>query len=452
MISLNPYTGEVLKEFREYSPDVIREKLHLAEKVFQDWKDRTFGERKLLFLRVAALLREKKADLGRLITLEMGKPLRESIAEVEKCAVACEFFAEHAQNFLKEELIKSDASESFVTYEPLGSILAIMPWNFPFWQVFRFAAPALMAGNTGILKHASNVPQCALAIEEIFLQAGFPQGVFQTFLVGNEKVDMLIESPVVRAVTLTGSEGAGMHVASVSGKQIKKTVLELGGSDAFIVLADADIDYAAEMAVKARMINSGQSCIAAKRFIVAESILEEFLAEMKKRTEALIAGDPMQDKTDIGPLARKDLCENLLNQVNASVEKGAVILTGGKISPEHENIFLPSILTHVQPGMPAYEEELFGPVAAVITARDEEDAVRIANDSRFGLGASIWTKDIDKARLLAGQIEAGSVFINGMVKSDPALPFGGIKMSGYGRELSGLGIREFMNVKTIWVK
>jgi len=381
----------------------------------------------------------------------MGKPISQSVGEVKKCANVCRFYAEKAEGFLQDETIQTQASKSFVSYEPLGIILAIMPWNFPFWQVFRFAAPALMAGNVGLLKHASNVPQCALAIEEIFLKAGFPAGAFTSILVGSDKIAKLLQDDRIQAATLTGSEGAGSKVAEVAGREIKKVVLELGGSDAFIVLEDADLDEAVETAVNSRMINTGQSCIAAKRFIVAESVADAFLEKMKETLDSKKTGNPLDKDSDYGPLARRDLAQELQKQVIESVAKGAsVYLLGGHEEPETA-YFKPMILTDVKPGMPAYEDELFGPVATVFKVKDEQEAIRIANDHRYGLAATIFTQDTAKAVKLAHQIESGNVFINAMVQSSPEMPFGGVKKSGFGRELSYIGIREFVNQKSIWI-
>ncbi len=448
--SINPFTGQVLKEYESYSEDKLKEVLANSEKAFKVWKYYSFEKRSSLFIKIAGKLREKKGLLSTLMTSEMGKPIREAEAEVEKCAWVCEYYAENAEFFLKDDLIISDASESYVEYDPLGCILAIMPWNFPFWQVFRFAAPTIMAGNTGLLKHASNVPQCALAIQDLFEEAGFPKGVFQSVLISGEETDRLIAHKTIKAVTLTGSEQAGMKVAASAGSNLKKTVLELGGSDPFIVLKDADIDDAASWAVKARMINNGQSCIAAKRFIVVESVKNQFVQAMAKAMRGLKLGDPLLPEIQVGPLARKDLAESLFAQVQRSISLGASAVIGGV--PPSEAMFTPTILDNVKPGMPAFDEELFGPVAAIISVQNEQVAIDMANQSKYGLGASIWTRDFEKGKALARQIESGSVFINGMVKSDPRLPFGGVKLSGYGRELAAFGIREFVNIKSVWVK
>jgi succinate-semialdehyde dehydrogenase / glutarate-semialdehyde dehydrogenase len=450
--SINPYDGTLLKEFQECSQDQIDQALNKAESAFRNWKQVSFQERAGLMKKCGAYLKDHKKDLALMMVLETGKPISQAIAEIEKCAQVCGFYAENAEGFLSDQQIQSDASSSYVAYQPLGCILAVMPWNFPFWQVFRFAAPAIMAGNVGILKHASNVPQCALAIEQIFIKSGFPEGIFQSLLIGASRVEYLIRNPVIKAVTLTGSEKAGSEVASLAGKYIKKSVLELGGSDPFIVLKDADLELASSFAVKSRMINTGQSCIAAKRFIVVKDVAEKFTEKMITEMSKLKIGNPMDESTEVGTIAREDLVQPLLEQIRQSVEKGAKIVLGGG-QPEMKGAFLmPAILTNVKPGMVAYEEEIFGPVASVIIAADEMDAIRIANGSRYGLGASVWTRDQKRGEELARLIEAGCVFVNGMVKSDPRLPFGGIKNSGYGRELSAAGIREFVNVKTVWVK
>ena len=386
------------------------------------------------------------------MTDEMGKPIQQSISEIEKCKWVCEYYAENAENFLEEEIIETDADKSFIQFDPLGVVLAIMPWNFPFWQVFRFAAPALMAGNVALLKHASNVQMCAREIESIFREAGFPEGCFTTLLIGSSKVEQVIANSSVKAVTLTGSEIAGSKVAQFSGRYIKKTVMELGGSDPFIVLEDADIDKAVETGVKARLINNGQSCIAAKRFIIAENIFDKFKEQFVDKMKAQKIGDPLDESVDVGPMARRDLMEQLHDQVERSVKNGAKLICGGKPLDRQGNYYLPTVLTDIKPGMPAYEEELFGPVAALFKVEDVYQALEVANSSKYGLGASLWTKDLQKARELTRLIESGSVFINGLVKSDPRLPFGGVKFSGYGRELSHYGIKEFVNIKTIWIK
>ncbi len=450
--TINPATGKLIKTYEEFPDSKIDSIIEEVHSAFLSWRSTGFSVRAELMNNAASVLRRNKEEYAGMMTTEMGKPLTQSIAEVEKCAWVCEYYAENAESILSNEYVKTDASESFVRFDPLGVILAVMPWNFPMWQVFRFAAPALMAGNAGILKHASNVPQTALAIEKIFREAGFPENLFRTLLIGPQKVDNVIKNPEVKAATLTGSEYAGSKVAGLSGKMLKKTVMELGGSDPFIVFPDADLDEAINTAVTARLINNGQSCIAAKRFIVVESIAGEFEKKFTERMNSVKTGDPVNENTQLGPLAREDLLLELDGQVKKSVEMGAKILTGGERLPGEGFYYPATVLTGVKKGMPAYDEELFGPVAAVIRAKDEEEAIGIANDSEFGLGASLWTTDIEKAKSLAQEIEAGSVFINGLVKSDPRLPFGGIKKSGYGRELSHYGIKEFVNIKTVWIK
>ncbi len=449
MKAINPATNEIIKEYQEHKDTEIPAKIESGHQAFLSWKQTSVPERSRLMKKAAEVLRAEKEKYARLMTMEMGKIIGESRAEIEKCAWVCDYYAENAGRFLADEMIESDASKSFVSFEPLGVVLAIMPWNFPFWQVFRFAAPALMAGDAGLLKHASNVPGCALAIEDVFREAGFPENLFQTLLIASGKVEDILRNPLVKAATLTGSEPAGSQVASIAGSEIKKTVLELGGSDPFIVLEDADIPACVETAAKARMINTGQSCIAAKRFIVVKSVLQEFEKRQTALMEALKTGDPLQEDTQVGPLARPDLLEELDEQVRQSVKKGARVLCGGKALDGIGVFYQPTVLTDVKKGMPAYEQETFGPVAAIIAVKDAEEAVTVANDSRFGLGASLWTRDLQKGEKLARQIESGAVFINGMTKSDPRLPFGGVKKSGYGRELSHYGIKEFVNIKTI---
>jgi len=450
--SINPYNNQVLKEYTSYSTEKLEQMLQQSEQTFKQWRKTSFAERKKLMLKAAEVLNSTKQELGKLISLEMGKPIKDSISEIEKCAGCCEYYANNADNYLKEEIIKTDASKSMIAYHPIGTVLAIMTWNFPFWTVFRFAAPSIMAGNVGILKHASNVPQCALAIEEVFDKAGFPKGVFQTALIGSEKINDLISHKVIKAVTLTGSDIAGAQVASEAGKNIKKAVMELGGSDAFIVRADVDLEFAVAGAVKGRFINTGQSCIASKRFIVNAAIYEKFNELLVEKVKAMKVGNPLEDGVQLGPLARPDLAKSLQEQVNKSVQQGAKVLLEGGVKEKGSAVFYPILLADVKPGMVAYSEELFGPVFTIIKAGSDEEAVAIANDSKYGLGASIWTKDIVKAEEMAKDIEAGSVFINNIVKSDSRLPFGGVKHSGFGRELSTVGIREFVNVKTIWIK
>ncbi|MCL6097644.1 MAG: NAD-dependent succinate-semialdehyde dehydrogenase [Bacteroidetes bacterium] len=450
--TINPANGKVLKSFTELSRAEVFEAIEKADEEFQSWRETDFGSRSKLMKNAARILRDGKEHYGRILTLEMGKTITQAIAEVEKCSWVCDYYADNAEKILSDEIIATDASESYVRFDPLGIVLAVMPWNFPFWQVFRFAAPTLMAGNVCLLKHASNVPMSAIAIEEIFMKAGFPIGAFKTLLVGSALVKEIIEHPKVKAATLTGSEPAGKNVAQACGSKLKKTVMELGGSDPFIVLEDADIDQAVKTAVTARLINNGQSCIAAKRFIIVEKIYEEFGKKFVDRMRNTKVGDPLKHETELGPIAREDLLLELDQQVKQSVAKGAVVLCGGKRIEREGFFYEPTVVANLKKGMPAYDDEIFGPVASLIKAKDEKDAVAIANDSSFGLGASLWTANISKAKELAGEIQSGSVFINGMVKSDPRLPFGGIKNSGYGRELSHYGIKEFVNIKTVWIK
>ena len=449
--SINPATGETLATFDTLSPAEVEEKLQRAVGAFAGWRRTAHAERARLLIGAAEILEQESERLGRLMTLEMGKPLRPGIDEALKCARGCRYYAEHGAAFLAQEHVATDARDSYIRYEPLGVVLAIMPWNFPFWQVFRFVAPALMAGNVGLLKHASNVPQCALAIEGIVRRAGFPDGVFQTLLIRSSEVPVLLDDARVSAVTLTGSEGAGQDVAARAGHALKKTVLELGGSDPFIVMPSADIDKAAATAAKARAINNGQSCIAAKRFIVAEAIADRFLEKFVAAMKALKVGNPLDAATDIGPLATPDLVTDLEKQVNASVAAGARILTGGGRLPGPGNYFAPTVLVDIPRDSPAYREELFGPVASVFRVGSIEEAIRVANDTSFGLGASVWTRDDKERDVFVAGIEAGQVFVNAMVVSDPRVPFGGVKRSGYGRELGVHGIREFVNVKTVWI-
>ena len=451
MTSLNPYTGKVLREFEQDSDEALERKLHLAEERAQSHRKVAFGERARMMLRAAEILEQEKQRFGELMTLEMGKPLKAAIQEAEKSAFGCRYYAENAERFLADEEARTSASRSFVRYQPIGPVLAVMPWNFPFWQVFRFAAPALMAGNVGLLKHASNVPQCALAIEEIFRKAGFPEGVFQTLLIGTDRVERVIADPRVAAVTLTGSVGAGSSVAAAAGKRIKKTVLELGGSDPFIVMPSADLEKAAATAVQARVINNGQSCIAAKRFIAHEQIYDQFTRKFVERMAALKVGDPMDPATDVGPLATEDVLRGLEEQVNQTVRMGARVLLGGKRLDGPGNFYAPTALAELPAGSPACDDELFGPVASMFRARDMADAIRIANNSPFGLGACAWTNDVSEQEMFIDGIESGLAFVNAMVASDPRIPFGGVKQSGYGRELSHHGIREFVNAKTVSV-
>lgn len=451
--TINPATGETLKTFTPLSDAEIESKLALAPSTFESYRHTTFAQRSQWLNQAAKILEQDTLKFAEIMTTEMGKTLQSAIAEAEKCAKVCRFYAEKAPEFLADVAIQSDASHSYVAYQPLGTILAVMPWNFPFWQVFRFAAPALMAGNVGLLKHASNVPQCALAIESIIAQAGFPPGAFQTLLIGASQVRSIVEDDRVKAATLTGSEPAGAALASVAGQQIKKVVLELGGSDPFIVMESADIEEAVSTAVKARMLNNGQSCIAAKRFIVAESIADRFQEQLLKQFQALTIGDPMQKDTDLGPLATENIRSELDQQVKTAVKQGAKILTGGEpITDRPGNYYPPTILTDIPVDSATAQEEFFGPVALLFRVQNLDEAIALANHIPFGLGASAWTNNPAESQRLVSEIEAGAVFINGMVKSDPRLPFGGIKRSGYGRELSSQGIHEFVNVKTVWIK
>jgi succinate-semialdehyde dehydrogenase/glutarate-semialdehyde dehydrogenase len=449
---INPATGDVVKTYKTFTPQETADKIVKAEQAFQSWRSTTFNERSQLMNRAAEILKENAGDYAGLMALEMGKPLREGRAEAEKCAWICEYYAENAQKMLQTETIATDALKSYVTFQPLGVILAVMPWNFPFWQVFRFAAPGLMTGNAGLLKHASNVPGCALAIEDVFNKAGFPDNVFTTLLIGSNKVDAVIDHSHVKAVTLTGSMLAGRAVAQRAGYRLKKTVLELGGSDAYMILEDADLKKTVKTCVVSRLINGGQSCIAAKRFIVVEKIKKEFEQLFVHEMQQKSMGDPLSGEFDIGPQARHDLRDELHQQVIKSIEMGATCLLGGKIPAGKGAYYPPTVLTDVAMGMPAYEEELFGPVAAILGAKDEADAIRIANDSVFGLGAAVFTQDVEHGEKIAAEaIQAGSCFVNAFVRSDPRLPFGGIKESGYGRELSHYGIKEFVNIKTVYV-
>lgn len=451
--TIDPTTGETIRVYTELSPGEAALIVENADNAFHSWRRTSFDERAALMRQAASILRAGADEFARLMAEEMGKPVRDGRAEAEKCAWVCDYYAENAGRFLAPEYVETDAQESFVTFQPLGVILAVMPWNFPFWQVFRFAAPALMAGNTAVLKHASNVPGCALAIEDIFRQAGFPEGVFRTLLVGSSQVDGIIEHPLVRAVTLTGSTPAGRAVAAKAGEMLKKTVLELGGSDAYVVLDDADLDHAVETCVSSRLINSGQSCIAAKRFIVTAKNREAFERRYVERMKRARVGNPLDEATEVGPQARADLRDDLQRQVEESVARGARLLLGGEIPDGPGAFYPPTVLTGVRRGMPAYEEELFGPVAAIIPVADEEEAIRVANDSVFGLGAALFTQDLERGRRLAAErIEAGTVVVNTFVRSDPRLPFGGIKESGYGRELSHYGIKEFVNIKTVYLE
>ena len=449
--SVNPATGEKLKEFKPHTDVEIEKALRSAVAAFEKNRAEPFAKRAQLMMSVATLLEREKQELARTITLEMGKLLRDSAAEIEKCANGCRYYAENAERFLEDEAAQTTARRSYLHYEPMGAILAIMPWNFPFWQVFRFAAPALMAGNVGILKHAGNVPQCALAIEQLFCRAGFEEGIFQTLLIEAEQAEKLIVDPRIKAVTLTGSEKAGSAVASTAAREIKKSVLELGGSDPFIVMPSADFGLAVKTAVKARMQNTGQSCIAAKRFLIADKIYDKFLGDFVEQMRSLKIGDPMDETTEIGPLASESILNGVHEQVQKTLGMGAKCLTGGNRIAGAGFFYEPTVLVDVPKDSPAFREEVFGPVAAVLRVRDAAEAVDLANDNRYGLGASAWTNDPAEQELFANSLESGMVFINAMVASDPRLPFGGVKRSGFGRELGAAGIREFMNAKTIWI-
>jgi succinate-semialdehyde dehydrogenase/glutarate-semialdehyde dehydrogenase len=452
MQSTNPLTNEVIQEFEEHSDAQIEEVLQRADATYYKWRKTSFNEREKLMHAAADVLRKNKDKYAQIMTDEMGKTKKEALSEVEKCALCCDYYAEKAAKFLADEPLEIEQDQAYIAYSPIGTVLAVMPWNFPFWQVIRFAAPNLMAGNVGILKHASNVPQCALALAEVFREAGFPEGCFQSLLISSKKIDGLLGDRRIRAATLTGSEGAGSKVASKAGQELKKTVLELGGSDPFIVLADADIEKAATTAVKARMINCGQSCIAAKRFLVVQEVYDQFMEIFIRKMSELRQGDPNEDGVDYGPMAREDLAEQLLEQTQKSIDKGAKVLLGGDRPDRKGAFFNATILGDLKPGMPAYDEEMFGPVASVFRCKDVEEAILIANDSPYGLGGSVWTKDIEKGKEVVRQVDSGAVYINKMMASHPALPFGGVKLSGYGRELSHLGIREFVNQKTVWLE
>jgi succinate-semialdehyde dehydrogenase/glutarate-semialdehyde dehydrogenase len=450
--SINPWTGTVIEEFSQTTPEEINTKTADAAKAFDSWKRIPISERAALMAKAGAVLRKNKEEYARLITMEMGKVIRESRAEIEKCATVCDYYAENAEKFLAAENVElPEGKKAKILYQPLGVILAVMPWNFPFWQVFRFAAPTLMAGNTAILKHASNVPQCALAIESVFTEAGFPSGIFQTLLIDSKTTLTLLEKEEIKAVSLTGSEKAGAAIAAAAGNNIKSSLLELGGSDPFIVLADADIEEAAETAVKGRMVNFGQSCIAAKRFIIEDGVFDYFLELFKEKMNLLKMADPLDESSDYACMARPDLTEELYSQVKKSVDLGAKVLLGGQEPKSGSASFVPTILTDIPKDSPAFSEELFGPVAIIFRVKDSQEAVQLANSTEFGLGASIWTTDLERGESLAAQIESGAVFLNAMVASQPSLPFGGIKKSGFGRELGRQGVLEFVNTKTVYL-
>src|ERR1700674_5268032 len=450
--TINPATGEVLKTFEPLSDAAIEKKLEKAAEAFAKYRKTSFQERAQRMSKAAEILEHEKDTFARMMTTEMGKTFRSAVEEAVKCAWACRFYAENGQRFLADEVVETPATRSYVRYQPLGAVLAVMPWNFPFWQVIRAAAPILTAGNVMLLKHASNVPQCALMIEDLFRRAGFPDGVFQTLLIGSQKVERVLTDPRIVAVTLTGSEGAGVQVAVGAARNVKKVVLELGGSDPFIVMPSANLNEAVAAAVKARIVNNGQSCIAAKRFIIAEPIADEFLRKFVDSMKALKIGDPFDAETDLGPLATKDGVAELDGHVRKTVDAGAQILTGGKPLPRPGNFYAPTVLTNIPKGSPAHCEELFGPVASVFRAKNLDEAIHIANDTRFGLGASAWTNDEKERERFVNDLESGMVFINRMVSSDPRIPFGGVKWSGHGRELGAHGIREFTNIKTVWIE
>jgi len=450
--TINPATGEVVKRFDALTDAQVDDKITKAAAAFHRFRKTPFADRARWMTKAAEILESEKEAIGRLMTLEMGKTLSSAIAEAEKCAATCRYYAENAARFVADEPIATSAAKSFIRYQPIGIVLAVMPWNFPFWQVFRFVAPGLMAGNVGLLKHASNVPQCALKIEEILLRAGFPEGVFQTLLIGASQVDRILNDPRVAAATLTGSEQAGIQVGISAARRIKKVVLELGGSDPFIIMPSANLEEAAATAVKARVINNGQSCIAAKRFIVHQQIAAQFEKEFVGRLESLKLGDPFDPKTDVGPLATPDAVKDLDADVQKSIQAGAKLLTGGQPLARAGNFYPPTVLANVPKDSPAYREELFGPVACVFRVKSINEAVAVANDVRFGLGASAWTNDPAEREVFINELEAGMVFINQMVVSDPRVPFGGVKASGHGRELGPYGIREFTNIKTVWIR
>ena len=451
MKSINPATGQLIEEHKAHTPEEVKEILISVDKEWQSWKNTSFDERAALMRKAAEILLAERDECAAVLTAEMGKIKKEARAEVEKCALACQHFADTAAETLKDEVIETAYSKSYVAFQPIGVVLAVMPWNFPFWQVWRFVAPTLMAGNAAVLKHASNVFGAAKKIEEVIHKAGFPKNVFRSLIIPSSQVEAVIKNPIIKAVTLTGSEPAGMQVAATAGRELKKVVMELGGSDPFVVLENADLEKSSSVSVTARMLNVGQVCISAKRFIVVESVAKEFEELQKKKTEALVVGDPTDDKTDMAPMARADLIDDIDAQVRKSIEMGARLVTGGKRIDRPGCFYEPTILADVKKGMPAYDEETFGPIAAIITVKDEEEAIAVANDTPYGLGASIWTEDSEQGERIARRIDCGMVFINNMVASNPALPFGGVKRSGFGRECSQYGLKEFVNIKTICV-
>tara|TARA_B100001013_G_scaffold308032_1_gene211836 strand:+ start:1387 stop:2754 length:1368 start_codon:yes stop_codon:yes gene_type:complete len=453
LVSINPANNKILESHKEFSTEKINQIINSSYNTYLEWRNESISYRSKMMRDLAELLKQKKEKLGALMTQEMGKPIKQSIAEAEKCAWVCEYYADNAERFLSKKEISTDSKKSFISFQPIGLVLAIMPWNFPFWQVFRFASPTLMAGNVGILKHASNVQGCAKQIEKLFLEAGFPEYAFSNLVIGSNKVSNVINNPLVRAITLTGSTPAGKSVASHAGSLLKKTVLELGGNDPYIILEDADLNNAVESCIAGRMLNTGQSCIAAKRFIVVKARLDEFIDKVEQKINNMKMGDPLDSNIDIGPMVNTDARDELHQQVLMSIEKGAKLISGGKIPESDGSFYPPTLLTNVEPGMSAFDDELFGPVAVIISAKDQAHAIDLANKTNYGLGAAIFTADIDKGEKIAiNELEAGSCFVNDFVKSDPRLPFGGIKESGYGRELSEFGILEFVNIKSVVIQ
>ena len=453
LVSINPANNKILESHKEFSTEKINQIINSSYNTYLEWRNESISYRSKMMRDLAELLKQKKEKLGALITQEMGKPIKQSIAEAEKCAWVCEYYADNAERFLSKKEISTDSKKSFISFQPIGLVLAIMPWNFPFWQVFRFASPTLMAGNVGILKHASNVQGCAKQIEKLFLEAGFPEYAFSNLVIGSNKVSNVINNPLVRAITLTGSTPAGKSVASHAGSLLKKTVLELGGNDPYIILEDADLNNAVESCIAGRMLNTGQSCISAKRFIVVKARLDEFIDKVEQKINNMKMGDPLDSNIDIGPMVNTDARDELHQQVLMSIEKGAKLISGGKIPESDGSFYPPTLLTNVEPGMSAFDDELFGPVAVIISAKDQAHAIDLANKTNYGLGAAIFTADIDKGEKIAiNELEAGSCFVNDFVKSDPRLPFGGIKESGYGRELSEFGILEFVNIKSVVIQ